>query len=175
LKHSPRALPRSFRIDEKALDVLQEEARRRHVNPSSMLNQFVVAYAEYGRFAEQMEAVSMSRQTFLEVLNATTDEALARAARQAGRNAVPAYVGTMRGPLTLETLRDLMEVLSKHAHLFQFNEIQDNFGSHWTLIHELGPKWSLFLANYIGEALALTKVPEHHEVSERSVIFWLNS
>jgi hypothetical protein len=110
----------------------------------------------------------------MEVLNATTEEALVRAARQAGKNAVPAYIGAMRGPLNLQNIRYLMDILSKHAHLFQFNEIEDNFGSHWTLVHELGAKWSIFLANYIGEALALAKVPERHELSERSVIFWFN-
>ncbi len=171
---SPRAMPRSFRIDENALKILEEEAKRRRLTSSALLNQFVISYAEYGRFADQMSALSLSRKTFTEILNATQDESLAKAAEQAGRSAVPAFVGAMRGPVNLQNIRELIDVLSKHARLFEFNEKQDNFGKHWTLVHELGPKWSLFLAHYFGEAFSLAKVRVRSEVSERSVIFWLD-
>jgi len=170
----PRARPRSFRIDEESLQVLEAEARRRRTSPSVLLNQFVVSYAEYGRVAEQMAALSLSRKTFMEILSTTPDDALAKAAERAGRSAVPAYVGAMRGPMTLQNIRELMEALSKHAHLFEFNERQDGFGKHWTLVHELGPKWSIFLAHYFGAAFALVNARVREEVSERSVIFWLD-
>ena len=64
---SARATPRSFKIDENALGILEAEARRRHTNPSALLNQFLTSYAEYGRIAEQMNALSLSRQTFMEI------------------------------------------------------------------------------------------------------------
>ena len=170
---STRAMPRSFRIDENALEALESEAQRRHSSPSALLNQFLTSFSEYGRFADQMGALSLSRQTFSAILNATGEEALAKAASQAGRSAVHAYVGAMRGPLTQQNIRDLMEILSKHAHLFEFNEKNDDFGKHWTLLHELGPKWSLFLAHYFGEALKLANIRVRHETSDRTVIFWL--
>ena len=110
----------------------------------------------------------------MEVLSATEDDALMNAAQRAGRSAIPAYVGAMRGPVTLQNIRELMLALSKHAHLFEFNEKEDNFGKHWTLVHGFGLKWSLFLVNYFGEAFAIAKVPVRHEVSERTVIFWLS-
>ena len=169
-----RARPRSFRIDEDALQVLESEARRRSTSPSALLNQFVISYSEYGRIAEQMAALSLSRKTFIEILNATDEGALAEAAERAGRSAVPAYVGAMRGPMTLQNIRELMEVLSKHAHLFEFNEKQDSFGKHWTLVHEFGSKWSLFLARYFGAAFLMVKARVREEVSDRTVIFWLD-
>jgi hypothetical protein len=110
----------------------------------------------------------------MEILNASEDEALAKAAERAGRSAVPAYVGAMRGPMTLQNIRELMEALSKHARLFEFNEKHDSFGNHWTLLHELGSKWSLFLAHYFGEAFALAHVKVRPELSERTVIFWFD-
>jgi len=121
-----------------------------------------------------MAALSLSRMTFMEILSATPDDALAEAAERAGRSAVPAYVGAMRGPMTLENIRELMDALSKHARLFEFNEKQDSFGRHWTLVHELGSKWSLFLAHYFGAAFALVNVRVRQEASERTVIFWLD-
>jgi len=167
-------MPRSFRIDENTLDILEAEARRRHTSPSALLNQFLTSFAEYGRFADQMCALSLSRQTFSEILNATDDESLVKAAERAGKSAIPAYVGAMRGRVTLESIRDLVDRLSKHAHLFEFNEKQDNFGKHWALLHELGPKWSIFLAYYFGEALKMANVRVRHEVSDRVVVFWFD-
>ena len=79
-----------------------------------------------------------NRQTFMEILGAADDEELAKAAERAGRSAVPAYIGAMRGPLTLQNIRELMDILSKHAHLFEFNEKEDHFGKHWALVHEFG-------------------------------------
>ena len=171
---SPRATPRSFRIDEAALEVLEAEAKRRRTSPSALLNQFLISYAEYGRFVEQMGGLTLSRKTLIEILGAAQDDALIQAAQRAGRSAVPAYVGAMRGPVTLQNIRELVETLSRHAHLFEFNEKEDGFGKHWTLVHELGSKWSLFLAHYFGEAFALANVKVRHEISERTVIFWLN-
>ena len=170
----PRAGPRSFRLDESALEVLEAEAKRRNTSPSALLNQFLVSYAEYGRVYEQMAALSLSRQTFMEVLSATQDAALAKAAERAGRSAVPAYVAAMRGPMTLQNIRELMAVLSKHAHLFEFNEKQDTFGKHWTLVHDFGPKWSLFLAHCFSAAFTLISARVRPEVSERAVILWLD-
>jgi hypothetical protein len=121
-------VPRSFRIDQNALDALESEARRRRIGPSALLNQFLISYAEYGRFADQMGALSLSRQTFGAILEATDEGALVKAAKDAGRSAIPAYVGAMRGPITLENIRDLMAALADHAHLFDFNEKQDGFG-----------------------------------------------
>jgi len=156
------------------MQVLQTEAKRQHTSPSALLNDFVVSYAEYGRFVDQMGAISLSRQTLTAILDATQDDTLTKAAEQAGRSAVPAYIGAMQGRLTKESIHDFMEVLSRNAHLFQFNESNDGFGPHWTLVHELGSKWSTFLAHYFGEAFRLAKVPVHHEKSERSVIFWFD-
>ena len=102
-------------------------------------------------------------------MSATQNEDLARAAERAGRSAKPAYVGGMRGPMTLENIRELMDVLSKRAHLFEFNEKEDSYGKHWTLVHALGTKWSLFLAHYFGAAFELMNARVRNEVSERTV------
>ena len=121
-----------------------------------------------------MDALSLSRKTFMEVLSATNDDDLARAAERAGRSAVPAYIAAMHGPMTLQNIRDLMDALSSHARLFEFNENEDGFGRHWTLVHQLGSKWSLFLAHYFAQAFALANVGIRHDTSERSVIFWFD-
>ena len=126
-RRSTMTVPRSFRIDERALEVLQDEAQRRRINPSSLINQFVVAYSEYGRFAEQMGAISLSRQTFMEILNATPEGALIEAAQHAGKSAVPTFIGAMHGRVSVQTIRQLMEVLSTHAHLYEFNEMNDSY------------------------------------------------
>jgi len=173
LTRSRRTVPRSFRIDEKALEILESEAERQSISPSSLVNRLIIGYVEYGRIADQMGALSMSRKTLIEILNSIPDETLIPSAERAGKSAAPAYVGAMRGHLSLQSIRYLMSVLSKHAKLFEFNEIDDIEGLHWTLIHDLGLKWSLFLAHYFSEAFASANVKVRFDVSDRNVIFWL--
>ncbi len=40
-----------------------------------------------------------------------------------------------------------------------------------TLMHELGPKWSIFLSQYIGEAFASAGILPKVKTSDRAVIF----
>ena len=163
--------PRSFRIDKKALGVLQSEARRQRVTLSSIVNKLITSYVEYGRFAEQAHAISLSQYTFSLLLNAIGDEDLIAAAERAGKSA-SGFVKAVHGRLTLLEIRRFISDLSAHANMFGFNEGRSIEGSHMVLLHELGPKWSLFLSHYIGELFASAKLQVRTEISDRSVTFW---
>ena len=168
-----RTVLKSFRVDAKAFRVLQGEAKRRDVTPSALVNQFIVAYAEYGRFVDQLNALSLRRKTLSEILNAIQDEPLIGAAERAGRSAPAAFVRAMRGRVTLPAIRELMTILSKYANLFEINEIKEDDSLHLVLVHGLGRKWSLFLAHYLRRVFALANVPVQFDVSDKSVVLSL--
>ena len=164
-------MPRSFRFDKKQLDVLQSEARRQRVSLSSILNKLVGSYVEYGRYAEQAQALSLSRNTFSLLLNAIDDEELKEVAEKAGRSA-SGFVAAVRGKLTISTIHQFAGNLSTHANMFGLNEPEDSKNT-WVLLHELGPKWSLFLEHYFGAIFAEAKIGVRSEASDRGVTFWL--
>jgi len=61
--------------------------------------------------------------------------------------------------------------LSAYANLFEYYEKNENERWTITLMHELGPKWSAFLGNYIGEAFVAAGVQLKTKISDRAVIF----
>jgi len=138
---------------------------------SSIVNKLVGSYVEYGRFAEQAHALSLSRNTFSLLLNAIGDEELKDAAEKAGRSA-SGFVAAVEGELTVSALRRFAGLLSAHANMFEFREPEDT-GDHWVLLHELGSKWSLFLANYFCAIFAEAKILVRTETSDRTVTFRL--
>ena len=166
-------MPRSFRFDKKQLEVLQSEARRQGISLSSIVNKLVTSYVEYGRYAQQAQALSLSRNTFSGLLNAIGDEELEDAAGKAGRSA-SGFVAAVQGGLTVSTIRRFVSDLSTHANMFGFNESEANEG-YWILLHELGPKWSLFLSHYFAAIFAEAGIRVRTESSDRSVTFWLES
>jgi hypothetical protein len=138
-----------------------------------MVNQLVTSYVEYGRFAEQAQALSLSRNTFSLLLNTIGEEELKDAAEKAGRSA-SGFVAAVEGDLTISAIRRFVSLLSAHAKMFAFSEPEDTEG-YWVLLHELGPKWSLFLVHYFGAIFAEAKIRVQLDTSDRTVSLRLES
>jgi hypothetical protein len=138
-----------------------------------MVNKLVTSYVAYGRYAEQAQALSLSRNTFSLLLNAIGDEELKEAAAKAGRSA-SGFVAAVHEGLTVSAIRQFVGNLSAYANMFGFNEPEANEG-YWSLLHELGPKWSLFLSHYFAAIFAEAKIRVRIESSDRSVAIWLES
>ena len=166
-----KTVAKSFRVNEKALSALQEEATRQSVSVNTLVNQLLLDYSEFGRFLQRINALRLSRKTFAEILNSVSDENLAKAGQVAGKSAPMAIIASKWGKITVSTVIEFIHDLSAYANLFEYYE--KNEAERWTitLMHELGPKWSTFLTHYIGEAFLAAGVQPKTRTSDRAVIF----
>lgn len=162
----------SFRVDERVLDNLRDEAKRDNVTLSSLVNQILTKYVDYGRFANRMNALSLARKTFASILNAASEEDLVRVAEIEGRSSPVAFITSMNGHMSVENVVGFMKDLSEHANLFEYSEISHSPPT-FTLVHELGIKWSVFLAHYLTEAFESAGVQVKFTTSDRAVTFTL--
>src|SRR5208337_3326798 len=162
----------SFRIDGRILDILREEAKRGTVNLSSLVNQILAEYVDYGRFAKRVNAISLPRKTFTSILNAASDEDVVKTAEIEGRSSPVAFITSMEGHMNVENVVNFMKDLSDHANLFEYNVISHSPPT-FTLVHELGIKWALFIARYLGEAFKLAGAQVKFNTSDRAVTFSL--
>ncbi len=71
----------------------------------------------------------------------------------------------------MNTVIEFIHDLSAYANLFEYYEKNENERWTITLMHELGPKWSVFLTHYIGEAFAAAGIQPKTKTSDRAVIF----
>jgi hypothetical protein len=166
-----RSVAKSFRINEKALIGLEEEADRQRVSVNTLVNQLLISYSEFGQYLSRIGALELSRKTFQEILDAVSEEDIIRAGQTAGKSAPNAYISSKWGRVTLNTVIEFIHDLSTYANLYEYSEKNEN--EHWTitLTHELGPKWSTFLAQYLAQALISGGVQPKTKVSGRAVIF----
>ena len=113
----------------------------------------------------------LTRQTFAGILNAAEEDKLIEAAKEAGKSAPETIVESMHGKMTLNGLLEYVHYLSGYANCFEYSEREEN--GHWTITmtHELGPKWSLFIANYLNQALESMDIKSKYKISDRSTTF----
>ena len=171
LPREGKTVAKSFRVNEKALGALQEEAGRQSISVNTLVNQLLLEYSEFGRFLQRVNAIRMSRKTFSEILNAVPEDGLVKAAQTAGKSAPMALIASKWGKVTVNTVLEFIHDLSAYANLFEYYE--KNEGERWTvtLMHELGAKWSTFLTHYLSEAFAAAGVQPKARTSDRAVIF----
>lgn len=171
LPREGRTVAKSFRVNEKALEALQEEANRQSISVNTLVNQLLLEYSEFGRFLQRVNAIRISRKTFSEILSSVSEDSLQKAAQTAGKSAPMALIASKYGKITVSTVLDFIHDLSAYANLFEYYE--KNEGERWTvtLMHELGGKWSVFLTHYLGEAFAAAGVQPKTRMSDRAVIF----
>jgi len=171
---APRAKTesQSFRVDGRVLDSLKDEAKRDNVTLSSLVNQVLTQYVDYGRFANRMNALSLARKTFASILNAAPEDDLVRIAEIEGRSSPIAFITSMNGHMNVENVVGFVKDLSEHANLFEYSVISHSPPT-FTLVHELGVKWSLFLAHYLAEAFKSAGAQVKFSTSDRAVTFTL--
>jgi len=146
-----RVITRSFRISERALQAIEDESRRQNVSVSTISNQLLLSFAEFDRFFRRLGLVKISSATFQRVLEAGSDSEVAEAGRATGSDTPRSIILAKYGTLSLETAIVYLQLQSEFSGLFQYDEVQLAWGAKRviTLLHRLGPKGSIFLANYV--------------------------
>jgi hypothetical protein len=172
-KADDKTVPRSFRISEAAFKVLQEEAERQNISVNTLLNQLVLSYTNFDRFYKKLHMLKLSAQTFRHVLNAASDQAIVEAGEAAGRNTPRALILAKSGILSLDTVIDYLRNLANYANLFEYSEALHNSMKTIALIHEFGPKGSLFLTHYVKAIFESVAIRVGLSASENAVIIEL--
>ncbi len=166
-----KTVAKSFRINEKALEALQEEAKKQNLSVNTLVNQLLLDYAEFGRLVQRMNALRLSRQTFAEILKATTEDGMVRAGQVAGKSAPSALITSKSVEVTLNAVLEYIRDLSAYANLFEYSEANEGGRTTITLVHELGPKWSLFIGQYLVEAFRAAGIQPKFSTTDRAVTF----
>lgn len=148
---SSRTVARSFRISEHALQAIEEESKRQNVTVSAILNQQLLAYADYERFAKRIGLIKMSTSTLRKIIQAIPDGEIERVGLETGRDVPKSLILAKFGTYSLDTSISYLQILSEFANQFEFGEVQLAWGAKKviTLLHVLGLKGSIFLSSYV--------------------------
>ena len=140
---------RSFRISARALKAIEDEAYTHNISVNTILNQQLLAFADFDRFIRRLGLIKLSSATFQRLLDAAPDKDIAEAARSAGGDTPKSIILTKDGAFNLQTAISFLQSLSEYANLFEYGEVNSGGKRIITLLHRLGPKGSVFFSNYV--------------------------
>jgi hypothetical protein len=172
-KPRPRTVPKSFRIDESASIAVEEEAISQNVSSNTLVNQILKQFSEFDRFARRINTVKLSSSVFRDLLSEVDSEKVIEVAKTAGSSIPQAFATTKSGKVDFGSLLDHVRCLGMYAHLFEFSETVDVHGHLFTLVHDFGLNWSIFLVHYVNAMFEQIGVSPKVDMSDRSVTFTL--
>jgi hypothetical protein len=139
---------RSFRISARALKAIEEEAYSHNISVNTILNQQLLAFADFERFFRRLGLIKISSATFQRLLEAAPDKEIAQAARDAGGDTPKSIILAEEGSFNLQTAISFLQSLSEYASQFEYGEVNSGGKRIITLLHRLGPKGTVFFSNY---------------------------
>src|ERR1017187_3192956 len=139
----------SFRLDETALNALQEDAKKQNISVNTLINQLILTYANYDRPMKRFHMVKVAGSTFRHILQAAKNETIIEAGRLAGSDGPKASILEKSGELTPENALIYLKTMGNFSALFEYSEMIHGGKVSVTLTHDFGPKGSLFLQEYV--------------------------
>jgi len=141
---------KSFRLDEKALEVLKEEAGTQTVSLNTLANQLVLNYANFGRYLKRVGGMVLSQQTLFEFVNYLPEDSAIDVGRKLGRTSPQQLITAMNGEVNVNRVLEFIHNLSSIANWFQYTKCTTSSRQvKITLTHEMGRNWSQFITHYL--------------------------
>lgn len=170
LTKSEKTVTRSFRVSEEALKKLQEDSRHQNVSVNTLVNQILLSYTNFDRYASKFNFIKFSSIALRYLLESISGEELIRASYEAGKEVSEPFILAREGSLTLDSVLDYLKDLSIYANFFEYNEVTRDDKKTITLTHTLGPKGSLFIAHYLQPLFERIKINAYFSLTEHTVV-----
>jgi len=175
LNRKRKTVGRSFRIAEEWLEVLNVEAERQGISVNSLLNRLLQQYS-FLRYMLRYGAITLTRKGFSAILESCPEESLRENARNAGSTIVRDILLTMGAQSNYGFLVSLIEkLLSEFAGWFECDHHIRRDKEIFHLRHDLGTKWSIYLAEAASEMFkSVLNTEVETEISDSSVTITIN-
>jgi len=169
--HQRRTVAKSFRIDERALEGLREEANSQALSLNTIANQLMINYANFGRYLKRMNGMMLSQQDLGEFINHLSEDSAVKVGKSLGKTSPKMLMTAMNGGSSVGRVIELVHNLSFCANWFQYTEKRE--GERWkiTLMHNMGRNWSQFITHYINGAFTAAGCQTKYELTDHYVTF----
>lgn len=175
-KPSGRTVTRTFRVDENWDRVLEEEADRRDISVSALLNQIVQRFVLAGRYYSDGLAVVLPSKTFASLIERVQEDDATELGHNTGLT-IPEDRFLMRGitPDYESVIWFIEEILDKCNGLFSCVHHESRERAFIHLRHDLGENWSRFLGTYMHSTFkSLLGIDVRTELREDSVTVYID-
>jgi hypothetical protein len=142
-----RSVGRSFRINEKNLDILFEEAEREGISLNSLVNKVFKDYCDYQRFFKRYSCIGLTQKSFSRIVEACPKGVLEEIAKKAGSVTALDIFRTMGLAFDFDGARYFIsKVLADYAGWFKLEHYVMKDKEVFHMRHDLGENWSTYIA-----------------------------
>ncbi len=174
-------LPRTFRINKRILERLEQEAKRQGLSINTLVNKVLGQYVDGGVYVELYGYVVFSITSLNALLRHLNEEALRSIAREAGRISIKETAYLMGLPTSPRSFLEILEkIVCNFAKWANYCRYERGGDTVIVLCHQKGRKWSHFLEEYIKSSIdAFLDIPPNLKsqikvnVTETSVVLSL--
>jgi hypothetical protein len=162
---------RAIRIPKSVGKIIEEEARSREVSVNALIVTVLKKFAEFDRYSEKFEYVTLARETFRLLIQELDDKGVRRAGTKAGKTVPREIAQFWFKDLDVTAFFSFLSNLARYSHLTQYDVKFEGGTYKVALRHNLGVQWSKFLEYYLGEAVgAILKTGATAEHSRNLVL-----
>lgn len=161
---------RTFRIPREIDETLRKEAKLRGISQNALVSMVLTGFSDWDRFADRLGYTSMTREYLRSLLDAVDDKTLHDISKHIASHKPREVINFWFKEINLQTFINYMSLISRHAGWGELESKTEDGRCTLTICHELGPKWSLALQEYLVETLdSLFHVHAENESTEASV------
>jgi hypothetical protein len=171
MKIEQKTTTRTIRLPSKIDSILQKDAKEKRTTVNSLISAALTKYAEWDRYAESFGFICLPRNGFKLIIDSLDDEKIKKIAEETGARIAKELTMFIFKKVTLDTFLSMNSLWFRYSGAGTY-EIETNERDYTIVIHhELGRKWSTYVAHFASQALKSTLgvVPKIN-ITEYSVV-----
>jgi hypothetical protein len=163
---------RTIRLPSTIEAVLQKDAKEKRTTVNSLISTALTKYAEWDRYAESFGFICLPRNGFKLIIDSLDDETIKRIAEEIGSRQPKELMMFIFKKMTIDNFVSQTLLFSKYAGFGTYEIETDERNYTFVIHHELGRKWSTFLAHLGSQGLKSTLgIAPKFNITEYSVVF----
>ncbi|MEW6603087.1 MAG: hypothetical protein AB1351_00175 [Thermoproteota archaeon] len=151
----------TIRIDKKLVNRLKRICEEKKMSVNTLCNQILTQYDQWHAHAAKAGMHYYSREFVRLVTDTLSREQLAALARDVAVREIKSRVLLLKGEFTLSAFLDTFVRWLSASNLQFRHEIEDHTHM-FVIVHEIGEKWSIYLAEYLHSAIKQFNCREYH-------------
>ncbi len=165
-----RTVTATFRVSERVYLGLQEEAEKQDTSLNTLVNQLLDVHVNEEVYLSRVGYLRITKPTFRRILEGSTEDAIVQAGSSAGRETGKSITLARSGVLTRETILQTLFMFAEFGGFARYSEIEIQGKPVIVLMHDFGPKGSLFISNFAKAAFEAIDRQPKISTGERSVV-----
>jgi len=168
-----RTITRTFRLDEKLNQMLEEEAMREKITVNSLVSRVLWNYQKRCQYCLHYNLMLVEPAIFKTMLDNMSEEAVGRSGSSLGPSIVKENLARLGMSEDMESVEYVIaEALEQWTRWYDADVTETKQGRVYYLHHVLGKKWSVFLKNFFEQAIGkLLNLNVSIEMTDNSIIF----